>query len=58
MSVCPGKVGGRIGQHAGSVFRCSKCGAVGCREERCTNHNFTGSGRCNRCGHYQTYKQI
>lgn len=57
MSTCPGrKSNGQT--HGGTVYRCTHCGAVGCREERCSNYRINGSGRCMACGKYQTYRQI
>lgn len=58
MSICPGKIEKRPGQHAGQVFRCSHCGAVGCIDQRCSNYNFTGSVNCLKCGKFVTKKSI
>lgn len=33
------------------LYRCKKCGAVGCQRKNCTNYNFDGS-RCLKCGNY------
>lgn len=58
MSSCPGRLDGKSHQHAQLVYRCTECGATGCREERCSNNGFSRSGQCNRCGRYQTSKAI
>lgn len=58
MATCPGHIDGRSAQHAGPVFRCTNCGATGCREARCSNHVFRSSGQCSRCGKYGTYKSL
>lgn len=45
-----------------SLFRCKKCGSVGCKQpgdHQCTNQAFTGTGRCYKCGsmgQYETFK--
>lgn len=57
MATCPGKLHNNT-THAGQVLRCSKCMSVGCRDQRCTNFNFDGSGRCQSCGAYSTYKTL
>lgn len=44
---CQGRKGS--GSHGGLVYRCTKCGSVGCVDSGCTNRNFNGS-RCMKCG--------
>jgi hypothetical protein len=33
-----------------SVYRCKKCGAVGCPSEGCSNQNWDYLRRCKKCG--------
>lgn len=58
MATCPGRLNNQSASHAGQVFRCTKCGAVGCRDERCSNYNLSSSGKCMRCGAYSTCKSL
>lgn len=58
MASCPGHIDGRPAQHAGPVYRCTHCGATGCREARFSNNLFRSSGQCSRCGKYNTHKSI
>lgn len=55
MATCPGKLHNN-NTHSGQVFRCTKCSTTGCRDERCSNYNFSSSGKCLSCGAYGTYK--
>jgi len=32
------------------LYRCSKCGAVGCKTTGCENQRFNG-GQCSKCGY-------
>jgi len=32
-----------------TVYKCNKCGTVGCSNNGCTNQNFD-NGRCMKCG--------
>lgn len=57
MATCPGRLNNNT-THASQVLRCTKCGGVGCRDERCSNYNFSSSGKCLRCGGYSTYKAL
>lgn len=34
---------------SGFVYRCNKCGSVGCDVNGCSNQNFANS-RCKKCG--------
>jgi len=37
----------------GSVYRCKRCGNVGCGHKECRNYAFEqGSGKCIKCGSY------
>lgn len=38
------------------VYRCSKCGTVGCKTQGCTNQKFN-FGKCVVCGNYGTTQQ-
>lgn len=44
---CPGKKSGK--KHQGNYYKCTKCGATGCKDSDCTKHNFDGT-RCTSCG--------
>lgn len=53
MASCPGKRGSST--CSGIVYRCKKCGNVGCdrgRAGECTSQGFK-SGRCTKCGAVQ-----
>ena len=49
MATCPGKKGSSTCYS--SVYKCGKCGSVGCSVKGCTNQNFE-SIKCLRCGQY------
>jgi DNA-directed RNA polymerase subunit RPC12/RpoP len=40
--------------NAGTVYKCQRCGAVGCTTAGCSNQNFGGQSgtgiNCNKCG--------
>jgi len=38
MASCPGKVNNTTCYS--TVYRCKKCGGVGCEREKCTNQSF------------------
>lgn len=38
MAFCPGKRG--KGSCNSAVFKCKKCGSVGCDDRQCTNYSF------------------
>lgn len=48
MSTCQGNKGGTR-HNGGLVYRCPKCGSIGCTASGCTNQNFQSS-RCMKCG--------
>lgn len=56
-SVCHGKVPNKSMICAGLVFKCTKCGAVGCKTKDCSNQKFN-NGQCVVCGSYGTTKPI
>lgn len=58
MASCPGRIQNQAGQHGGNVYRCTKCGAVGCRDHRCTNGKWSSGGGCLRCGAHGTMKLV
>lgn len=33
----------------GSLYKCKKCGSVGCSNQDCSNYNFH-NGSCMKCG--------
>ena len=47
MSNCQGQKGG--GRHLGLLYKCPKCGSVGCNASGCSGQNFQ-SNRCMKCG--------
>lgn len=49
MTMCPGKRNGRNGTCVGIVFRCDKCGNVGCDKSDCSNQGFAPF-KCLKCG--------
>lgn len=38
-------------QCRGQEYKCSKCGAVGCKNDGCSGQNFEGN-KCKKCGSY------
>ncbi len=47
----PERLGGNGTRKCGAVlWRCKKCGAVGCLIDGCTQQKFH-NGRCMKCGH-------
>lgn len=61
MAICPGRR--KDNKKCNSVlYRCKKCGNVGCKQSRpgeCSNQGFTLSGQCLKCGTYgksETFK--
>ncbi len=38
------------------IYKCTKCGAVGCKTKGCTNQKFD-AGKCLCCGSYGTTKE-
>ena len=37
------------------VYRCEKCGAVGCRNNDCSSQNFKPDGKCMECNATMTW---
>jgi hypothetical protein len=58
MASCAGRIPNQAGQHSATVYRCVKCGAVGCRDHRCTSHNWSSNDGCLRCGSHGTMKPL
>jgi hypothetical protein len=50
MATCPGKKKNGFGCQSG-VYKCKKCGSVGCDNRDCGNRTFDG-GKCLKCGQY------
>ncbi len=37
--------------HCGEIlYKCPKCGTIGCRSAKCTNAKFADMGKCSLCG--------
>lgn len=52
MASCPGKRSTRGGACGSTLYRCKKCGNVGCEKGRideCSNQGFR-AGKCLKCG--------
>ena len=47
---CAGKAGNHQGHCGKILYKCGKCGKVGCWDKTCSNDNFGNSGRCALCG--------
>ena len=53
MALCPGKRAKKVGSCGSILFRCKKCGNVGCQQAQggdCSNQGFSASSKCLRCG--------
>jgi hypothetical protein len=54
MSICDGeRIGGYASACRGQLYRCTGCGAVGCRQARdhaCTKQGFSVAFKCYACG--------
>jgi len=57
MATCPGKYGSNNSYCGATVYKCTKCGAVGCSKPGCSNQKFSG-GRCLSCGSNGTSKSV
>ena len=51
---CHGKKDGM--QCTAILYKCSKCGATGCKKDGCSNHTFEGE-RCKKCGNCMENRQ-
>jgi hypothetical protein len=58
MTLCDGeRVGGYGFSCRGTVYKCSGCGAIGCKQSKpntCTNQAFSVNNQCLKCGAYNT----
>ena len=54
MAICDGeRIGGYASACRGQLYRCTACGAVGCRQAKdhaCTKQGFDVSFKCHACG--------
>ena len=60
MSQCPGRRTTTNSQCAVMLYRCKKCGNVGCdqpRENHCSNQGFKNQ-RCESCGAYNQKEPV
>jgi len=48
MAGCPGRRNNNYCNYP--LWKCKKCGNVGCQEKGCPNQGFDEFGRCRRCG--------
>jgi len=62
MSVCDGdRIGGYAMACRGQVYRCTACGATGCRQAKdhaCTKQAFTVAFKCYACGATGQYEAL
>ena len=56
-SACHGSVPNKSNICGSLVFRCTKCGAVGCTKNGCSNQKFK-DGQCMSCGSHGTKKEV
>lgn len=57
MTTCNGKVPNKSFICGSAICRCTKCGAIGCRNANCSNQRFS-AGKCLMCGNYGTAKEV
>ncbi|WP_372524394.1 hypothetical protein [Piscinibacter sp.] len=53
LNLCSGERKGSRLPCRGSLYKCSACGQVGCRQtqnDACTTQGFSAAGRCLHCG--------
>lgn len=62
MALCDGeRVGGYAMPCHGQVYRCTACGATGCRQNKdhaCTKQGFTVAYKCYACGVTGQYEAV
>ena len=57
MTLCDGERSGYGLACRGTVYKCSSCGATGCKQNKtngCTNQAFSVTNQCLKCGEYNT----